>query len=679
MQILPFRTDAPVAHCCRVALALAMLFPLSIEPALAGQSAPAQAAADAIGQTLAADTPQSTTQGNRFVAPAGWSIRTSGAAVILTAPETDSRVALVDVRDVSPDAAVEQAWTALRPGAAPPLQVATERPVSDGWEQVRFYTYDTPASAHRLLAARAFRRGALWTVVVGDISQEVAEKRGAQFGLLLSRLQPKEGGRESFAGKTAHALDASRIAAIGQFIRDAQQRLHIPGVAIGLVQDGRTVFQGGFGVRALGRPEAVDAQSLFMVASNTKALTTLMLAKLVDERRFDWETPVTQLLPGFRLGDAATTAQVRVKHLVCACTGLPRQDFEWLMEFQDSSAESALRTLAGMQPTSAFGALYQYSNPLAAAGGFVGGHVAYPRSELGTGYDRAMQSRVFEPLGMHATTFDFARALRANHAEPHAIGSDGRIAAVRMAINHSIVPVRPAGGAWSNVEDMLRYVRMELANGRLPDGSRYISEAALLARRAPQVASSGDAHYGMGLDVDRTWGIPVISHGGSMIGYKTDMLWLPEHGVGAVILTNADRGQSLLQPFQRRLMELLFDARPEAAAAVAASAAALDIAAAAERARWTLPAADAAVALLAPRYRNASLGELAIRRRGDATEFDFGEWYSEIGSRREVDGTLTFATLSPGGNFFEFIHAADAPDRLLLRDAQHEYWFDAVR
>jgi CubicO group peptidase (beta-lactamase class C family) len=513
---------------------------------------------------------------------------------------------------------------------------------------------------------------------VGDISRAVAEKRGAQFALMLNRLLPKDGERESFAGRQAHTLDAARIAALGEFVRDAQRQLGIPGVAIGLVQDGKVVFQGGFGVRALGNEEPVDAQTLFMIASNTKPLTTLMLARLVDEKRFDWDTPVIQLMPSFRLGDAATTSQVRVKHLLCACTGLPRQDYEWLLEFENSSAQSAMRSLAGMQPTSGFGALFQYSNPLAAAGGFVGGHVAYPESELGNAYDIAMQSRVFAPLGMRATTFDFDRALRSNYAAPHAVGADGKTAVVEMAINHSIRPVRPAGGAWSNVEDLLRYVRMELDGGRLPDGNPFVSEQSLLARRAPQVATGSDAHYGMGLFVERTWNIPVVKHGGSMIGYKSDMLWLPEHGVGAVILTNADRGQSLLYPFQRRLMELLFDARPEASAAVSASATALDAGWAAERKRWDVPAAVDAVALLAPRYRNRALGELRISRNGDATVFDLGEWRSEVASRREADGTLAFVTLSPGVGGFGFVRSENDPGRLVLRDAQHEYHFEAV-
>jgi CubicO group peptidase (beta-lactamase class C family) len=91
------------------------------------------------------------------------------------------------------------------------------------------------------------------------------------------------------------------------------------------------VYQGGLGVRQLGKPERVDADSLFIAASNTKALTTLLLARLVDEHKLRWDEPVIEAYPSFRLGDAETTRRVLVKHLVCACTGMPRQDLEWLM------------------------------------------------------------------------------------------------------------------------------------------------------------------------------------------------------------------------------------------------------------------------------------------------------------------------------------------------------------
>ena len=183
---------------------------------------------------------------------------------------------------------------------------------------------------------------------------------------IFDRLLPKGYARESFAGRKANALDAARI---GRARRVHRARpgslLGVPGVSIGVEQDAKVVFAGGFGVRELGKAEKVDAETLYMIASNTKAMTTLMLGTLVDEKKIGWDTRVTSLLPQFKLGNADTTSKVLVRHLICACTGLPRQDFEWLLEFQGSTPATALAVLGTMQPTSDFGALFQYSNALA--------------------------------------------------------------------------------------------------------------------------------------------------------------------------------------------------------------------------------------------------------------------------------------------------------------------------
>ena len=455
----------------------------------------------------------------------------------------------------------------------------------------------------------------------------------------------------------------------------------MPGVAIGIVQDGNVAYAEGFGVRELGKPERVDADTLFMIASNTKALTTLMLAKLVDAGKFSWGTPVTQVLPTFRLGNADTTAQVRMKHLVCACTGLPRQDMEWMFASEGASPDSVMATVATMQPTSGFGELYQYSNLLAAAAGYVGGHAAHPQQELGAAYDAAMQSLVFDPLGMTSTTLDFARAQRGNHAAPHGQDVDGKTVPASMDLNYADIPNRPNGGVWSNVNDMLRYVQMELDKGLLPDGTRYIGQAPLLARREQQVARGSDTGYGMGLKLDRSSGTLLVNHGGSAFGFISDMLWLPEHNVGAVILTNDDAGGVYVRSlFRRRLLEVLFDGRQEAVESMAVQARRMKEGIAVERQSLAVPADPVLVDKLAARYRSAELGDLNVLRKGPATWFDFGDWKSEVASRRNDDGTVSFVTISPSEGGYKFIvTAADGKRSLVLRDAQHEYVFSETK
>src|SRR5205085_6112378 len=363
-----------------------------------------------------------------------------------------------------------------------------------------------------------------------------------------------------------------RLAQVRALVEGGMEQLGVPGVGYSLIQDGRVVFEGGAGVRELGKLEKIDANTLFIAASNTKALTTLLLARLVDAGKLAWDQPVTQVYPPFKLGDADTTRRVLVKHLICACTGLPRQDMEWIFEFSQSTPTSAMALLGTMQPTSNFGEVFQYSNLMAAAAGFIGGNLYYPSRELGTAYDDAMRSQIFEPLGMGNTTFDFARAQKMNHASPHGLDVDGHTALGKMDLNYAVVPVRPAGGAWTSSHDLAQYVLMELAGGKLADGRRLISETNLATRRAPQVLVGEDKTYGMGLVEDRTWGVNVVHHGGDLAGYHSDMMWLPEAAVGAVILTNGDAGWRLRRPFMRRLLEVLYAGKPAAAGYLAASA-----------------------------------------------------------------------------------------------------------
>jgi CubicO group peptidase (beta-lactamase class C family) len=643
----------------------------------ASSATPPQAAATKPAEVLAADTPRTTVEGNKFIAPAGWRIEVRGPATILSPPEGGSHIAFVDVRAKDADSAVAAAWAAYKPDAKWPLKVTNDYPDKDGWSSIRDYNYQTSPNEKRGVGVTTRRAGAVWTVTIYDMEDAVGEKRGAQVALIFSRLLPKGYERETFAGKTPHTLDATRLAALSAFVETGRQKLGVPGVAVGIVQDGRVVFADGFGVRELGAPAKPDGDTLFIVASNTKALTTLMLGKLLDEGKLTWETPVTTLLPSFRLGNADTTSRVLVKHLICACTGLPRQDFEWLFQYQGITAEGALKTLATVQPTTKFGELFQYSNGLAAAAGFAGGHVAFPDVELGAAYDQAMQTRVFGPLGMTATTFDFARALAANHAASHAPDVDGKPAHAVMDLNYAVIPVRPAGGAWSSVRDMLKYVQMELDEGALPDGQRYIAKDTLLARRTPQVSIGQDTTYGMGLMVDTKYGIPVVHHGGDLIGYHSDMIWLPQHNVGAVVLTNGDPGWVLRSVFRRKLLEVLFDGRPEADADVVAQAKSYFEYLAAERKLLTVPAAAEDVGKLATHYANDALGDIAVRREGAKTVFDFGEWKSAMASRHNPDGTVSFLTVAPGILGFEFVVGPGPKPTLVVRDAQHEYVFAA--
>ena len=657
--------------------------PPAVAPKLAASVAPEPEAPPAVKtERFDADSPRKTTGGTSFLAPAGWTLTVKGPMTLLEPPEQNSHIALVDVKAADADAAVEAAWKVYAPVMSWPLEVKADVPDKDGWTKQRRYSYRTSPNERRDVTVAARFGGQSWTVIVYDMQRSVGEKRMAAIALISSRMLPAGYQRESFAGRHGHRLDAEHLKQLTTFTETAMKALGIAGAALGVVQDGKVVFADGFGVRELGKADKPDADTLFMIASNTKPLTTLMLAKLVDEKKLTWDTRVTKLLPSFKLGNPETTNDVLVKHLICACTGMPRQDLEWIFEFKGLTAEGAMKMLGGMAPTSPFGEMFQYSNPLAAAGGFVGGHVANPNQELGAAYDDAMRTRVFEPLGMKSTTFDYEKALSKNHALPYGPDLDGVDRPVPMGINYAIRPMRPAGGVWSNVRDLLAYVQMELSEGKLPNDKPYIDRTVLLERRIPQVAIGADDSYGMGLFINNKYGIPIVHHGGDVFGYHSDMMWLPEQRVGLVILTNDELGTILRTQIRRKLLEVLFDAKPEADADVAAAAKTFNENLVVQRKQLTIPVAAAEREKLGKRYRNEVLGDLTVTSNAEGTTFDFGEWKSAVGSSVNPDGTLSFRTIAPGITGLEFIvgdsaaaNANASKKTLTIRDAQHEYIF----
>jgi hypothetical protein len=162
-----------------------------------------------------------------------------------------------------------------------------------------------------------------------------------------------------------------------------------------------------------------------------------------------------------------------------------------------------------------------------------------------------------------------------------------------------------------------------------------------------------------------------------MIGYHSDMFWLPDHGVGGVILTNGDGGWAMRRPFIRRVAEVLFDGDPEAEEDAMSAAKMVKAEIAKARERLVAPPSADAVAHLADHYENQALGAIDVRAKGDGRVFDFGEWASAIASRKNDDGTISFITVDPGvGDGFEFVLAdRDGKRALILRDMQHEYVF----
>ena len=646
--------------------------------ALALLSLPVPLAAQA---PAAADTPGRTSSGVTYTQPKNWTAAVKGPATIFAAPEANLSIAVVDAGQ-APGAreAAAKAWSLYKPGAARTVRLVTSAAPGEGWDERVGIAYETSPNERRVVSALALRKGASWTVMIADGAEATFAKRSAAASVIQQSLRPAGYARESFAGKAAHRLTPERVAALRDFVATSARALEVPGVGVALVENGKVVWQGGVGVRTLGSAEPVTADTKFMIASNTKGMATLLLSVLADEGKLRWDQPVTELYPAFRLGDDATTRATLVRHLVCACTGLPRKDYAFVLADRGAPASDTFRQLARTQPTSGFGELFQYNNLMASAAGYLGGALAYPKMEVGAAFDRAMEDRIFGPLGMRDTTFDYAEGMRGDWARPHGLDVDGRIAVMSNGFNETVYPHRPAGGAWSTPADMARYVQLELSKGLTPEGKRLVSEANIVERRERGVIVGEDSWYGMGLFERVAYGVPVVTHGGTLLGYHSNFYVLPEAGVGAVILTNADPGAAMLGPFLRRLLEVLYDGKPEAAGEVASAAARIKAQATARRQRLTVPGDPAVLAGLAATYRNPEVGTISLADRGGAKVVTAGFIEGPVATRRNPDGSVSLVSVGPGAIGLEALVGQGPNGRTLtVRDSQHEYVYTEVR
>ena len=531
--------------------------------------------------------------------------------------------------------------------------------------------------------ASAYRKAKQWTIALLDGAEGTLDKREAQVEAIFRGLTPAGYAPEDFSDRAAHPLDARRVAALVDFIATAAARLDIPGVGLALIDRGHIVYEGGMGVRQMGRPEPFDAHTRFMVASNTKGMTTLLLAKLIDQGKLGWDDPVAEVYPGFRLGDAETTRRVKVRHLVSAATGLPRTDMELIFSANaETPPERIFDELASARPTSQFGEVYQYNNEMAAAAGYVAGQVVNPGRGLREAYEAAMQALVFDPLGMHETTFSTPLALAGNHAAAHGKDADGALHVLGREIAESVCTSGlPGGGVWSTAHDMIRYVQNELAEGVLANGRRYIAPEHLLARRARGVPTGAASWYGMGLREQVRCGVSVIHHGGGLPGYYSDVFIIPSAQVGAVVLANATSGRHLRDShFLRRLLEVLYDGRPEAEEDVVAVAEQLEAQRVGERKRLIIPVPEPVAESLASAYVNDKLGGLGIERVGRSLRIHSQAWTTEVAAHRDADGTISLTPLEPQiiGYFDLVIGARGGRSTLTLSWGQLTYEFHAL-
>jgi len=659
MKILKIRTSLPW-------LVLASL------PIVMG----AQTAPSLTFKELPEDTKITTASGATFTVAKGWHVARTDDIIVIQEPQRELEATFVEVAAPSVEEAVAQAWARWKPDFARTIRLTSKPPPTGGWDEIAQVGYETGAEERRVVGASARRKGKTYYVTLIDGARAAAERRGAQLNIAVGSLEVAARTEEDLSGRRAHTLDAARADKLLAFAEEARKQTNVPGVALAVIQDGKVVLEKGLGVRERGKDEPVTPSTLFMIGSMTKPLTSLMMARLIDNRTFSWDTPVTKLLPSFALGDPDATSRVTMAHTVCACTGLPRWDMEFIFEWKDASPTSRIELLRAMKPTTSFGETFQYSNLMVASGGYVAAMTATPSKDLRRAYVDAMTAQVLRPLGMTATALDLDEAQTREHARPHGRTLTFDTQPIATEIERGVDSVMPAGGAWSNVRDLSRWLLLELGKGTL-DGTRVVTEANLLERRKPQVKISAKQSYGLALFIDESHGLHAFGHGGNTFGFTADATFYPEHGVGLVVLTNAAAANAYTGAVRRKLVELLLDANEEAEPGLAFGVKQLGEVIKKQLSEITLNPDPGFVEPHVGTWTNPRPGTIAIRREGNGFVFDAGEWTAPIGEHKDQSGVRRLILTAPPFVGFPFWpQTNDGRPALLFETAQQKYVFE---
>jgi CubicO group peptidase (beta-lactamase class C family) len=340
------------------------------------------------------------------------------------------------------------------------------------------------------------------------------------------------------------------LAQLDLAIEQARTNWNVPGLAVAIVKDGKPVLAKGYGVRELGKPEAVDADTLFGIASNTKAFTATAISMLADDQKLTLDDRVVTHLPYFQLYDPYVTSDIRIRDLLCHRSGLGTFSGDLLWYGTSYSREEVIRRARFLKQASPFRAQYGYQNLMFVAAGEIVSAVS------GKSWDAFVKERIFDPLGMTRTITTFADITKAtNIATPHA----GTFSPLRTYPWRSWDGCAPAAGIVSSAHDMAKWIALHLDGGKVA-GKQLLSRTAqrtlwtphlsFMTEPNPAASSAGLATsmrlpvhfrgYGLGFAVSDVRGRFVAQHEGTCDGMFSCVVLVPEEKLGFVILSNSD-------------------------------------------------------------------------------------------------------------------------------------------
>ncbi|MEL1263312.1 serine hydrolase [Pseudoxanthomonas putridarboris] len=426
----------------------------------------------------------------------------------------------------------------------------------------------------------------------------------------------------------AHAAPVAFDTAVEQ----AFDRYRLPGLAVGIIEDGEIVYTRTLGEIEAGGGQPVDADTLFKIASNSKAMTTGVLARLVDAGKLDWDDPVTKYLPQFRMHDPWVTRNMQVRDLLIhnSGLGLGAGDLMLWPEPNRFTRADIIAGLAHLKPTHSFRSHYSYDNLLYV----VAGEVAAVAG--GAPYEELVKRELFRPLGLaRCQVGEWNRAEVGNVAQPHMRTPQGNRV---IRADGEVVPDMPsmaAGGIRCSLNDMLAWVGMWLSPDATPAWLSPAQRKAVWTPQMPMPVSArmrqwDDTHYsayGYGWRLSDANGAWKVAHTGTLAGMYSSVILLPDQRTGIVILINGE-GEAA----RTVLGQVLTDhfTAPAKTTSVAHYADLLEAERGKERAsaasvvdtRARTPARASALNRMLGRYRDPWFGDVAICSEGKRVRFN---------------------------------------------------------
>ena len=336
----------------------------------------------------------------------------------------------------------------------------------------------------------------------------------------------------------AQAPTAEDIDALAQRAMEAFQT---PGIAVGVVKDGQLIYAQGHGVREIGQSDLVDADTIFQIASLTKAFTAASLGLLVDEGKLAWDDPVIDYLPDFRMYDPWVTREFTIRDLLSHRSGLGLGAGDLLFWPQSTSTtQDVIRAMRFLKPATSFRTAYAYDNLLYAIAGEVVAAIS------GASWEDFVEKRIMQPLGMTECRAAPDRVQgHPNRATPHMV-VDGRLETTFFSMRGATAA---AGGINCNISGLAKWAVMHLAGGKLPDGERLLSEETHAELFKPVTLipvrdrdrEHGRTHfsaYALGWRLKDFFGYLYVGHGGALQGMTSHIATLPEKDVAVIVLNN---------------------------------------------------------------------------------------------------------------------------------------------